>query len=530
MSRDEYDVAVVGAGSAGCAVAARLAEHDARRVLLVEAGADGRRDPRIAIPLLFATLNGSSRDWAFRTQRQPGMAGRCLDWPRGRVVGGSSATNYLVFIRGHRAAYDAWRAAGCDGWGYDDVLPAFRRLEAHPLGPSRWHGGDGPLHVEEPRSSSPLTDAFLGSAAAAGLPLTDDFDGPRPEGAGRYFVNTRRGRRETAATAYLDRAPARSNLTIRTGALVGRVLLDGGTAAGVELSGENGSEDVRAGAVVLCAGTVGSPTILMRSGIGPERDLAPLGVSVCVDRDEVGANLTDHLLAPVVVSGPWRHTYPLAALWPPAALDYLLRGRGPWSSNVAEAGAIVRTAAATDDRPDLQLTFGLASFAGHGRSALVPAFSLGVVGLSPASRGRLRLRDRDPAVPPAIDPRYLTEARDTEPLVEGVRLARKITAVGPLADARGSEREPGPGIETDREIAAWIRRRAQTSYHPVGTCRMGSDARAVVDPRLRVRGIERLWVADASIMPTIPSANTNAACVMIGERGAELIDADLEGR
>ena len=525
MSAGEYDVVVVGAGSAGCAVAARLAERGDRRVLLIEAGGDGRSDPRIAVPLLFVTLQRfSGRDWGFRTEPQRGLGGRRLEWPRGRVLGGSSATNFLVFIRGHRGVYDAWRDAGCDGWGYDDLLPAFRRLETHPLGPSRWHGGDGPVHIDEPDAGSPLTEAFLESAAAAGLERTDDFDGAQAEGAGRYFVTTRAGRRESAATAYLERAPERPNLTIRTDAMVDRVVIDGTSAAGVELHGDDGAERVLSGAVVVCAGAVGSPAILMRSGVGPERDLAALGAPVVVDRDEVGANLADHLLAPVVFSGGLRETLPVAALWPPAVIDYVVRGQGPWSSNVAEAGAIVRTGS-DGDLPDLQLTFGLGSM--DPRRALLPSFSMGVVGLRPSSRGRVRLRARDAATPPAIDPGYLTEPDDIAPLVEGVRLARRIAGVGPLAEACGHERQPGADVESDRDIAGYIRRRVQTSFHPVGTCRMGGDANAVVDPRLRVRGVDGLWVADASIMPTIPSANTNAACLMIGERAAELIDADL---
>jgi choline dehydrogenase len=450
-----------------------------------------------------------------------------MRWPRGRVLGGSSATNFLVYLRGDPACYDAWERAGCEGWGYDDVLPAFKRLEDHTLGPSAQHGEGGPVRVTSQRWQSPLVDAFLDAAAEAGLTRVEDLDDPGTGSAGRYFLTVRDGQRESAATAYLSAAEQRPNLEIRTGALVHRIAMKGGWATGVEISRRRQVERIEADAVVLCAGAVGSPAILLRSGIGPAEEIGRHGIAPVYDAPEVGRNLSDHLIAPVVFGAPRSVSAPEAALRPSAAISYLRERGGPWSSNFGAAGAIIRSRPDAP-LPDLQLTFRAGSLRNHGRNPLQRAFSIGVVGLQPESRGRVRLRAADPCQSPVIDPRYLSDAHDARVLLDGIRLARRIVGSAPLSGLSNGEREPGSERLSDEGLMAWLRRNAQTSYHPVGTCRMGSDVSAVVDPGLRVRGVDGLWIADASVMPRIVSANTNAACMMIGERAAEMIATELQ--
>ncbi|MGA9314987.1 MAG: GMC family oxidoreductase N-terminal domain-containing protein [Solirubrobacteraceae bacterium] len=519
-----FDVAVVGAGSAGCAAAARLSEDPNCRVVLLEAGGDGRRDPRITVPAFAVSLHGSKRDWGFRTEAQPSLDGRRLRWPRGRTLGGSSALNYLTFLRGDPACYDGWANAGCAGWAYRDVLPVFKRLEDHDLGPSEHHGRGGPVRVSAQQGwANPLTEAFLDAAEQVGLANIEDLDNPGKGGAGRYFVTVRDGQRASAATAYLANAQLRPNLEIRTGVLAQRLLTDGEFVRGVEISAKRRVERIYADAVILCAGAIGSPTLLLRSGIGPADEIRRLGIDPVFDAPQVGANLADHLLAPVVYAGPRGLTLPEAALRPAAAIAYMRERGGPWGS-LGSCGVICRSQPDAA-LPDLQITFALASLVNDGHTRPQRAFTLAAVGLQPASRGHLRLRDANPATPPVIEPSYLSDERDFKPMLHGIRLARQIANAPALARWSRGEREPGSEQNSDAELKQWLGHRAQSSYHPVGTCRMGGDADAVVDPQLRLQGVEGLWVADASVMPTIVSANTNAACLMIGERAADFVRA-----
>lgn len=516
-----YDVVVVGAGSAGCVLAGRLSEDRDTRVLLLEAGPPDDVD-EVRMPAAFYRLFKTERDWDLGTEEQKQLLGRRLYWPRGRMLGGSSSLNAMIYMRGSRLDYDGWRDEhGATGWGYADLLPYFRRAEDNPrLGADpAFHGRGGPLRVEDLRQRHELTDAFLAAAAAAGLPPNDDFNGSVQDGSGAYQVTQRGGRRWSAADAYLRPALRRRNLTVVTDALVGRVLVEHGRATGVQYEHRGQRHVARAGReVVLAGGAVHSPQLLMLSGIGPAGQLREHGIEVLLDSPEVGEGLQDHPYLPV--SWFTRGTTDLHAAETTAnMLRWLAARRGPLTSNVCESGGFVRTAAGLP-APDLQFHVVPALIDEHG---LVPPPGVGVT-VGPTvvhvhSRGRVTLRSADPRWRPVIDAGYYTDERDLEVMVAGVRLAQEIAARDPLAGFVDRPRLPGPAQRSADEVREAVRAGTETIYHPTSTCAIGR----VVDPELRVRGVEGLRVVDASVLPTVPRGNTNAPTIAIAERAADLL-------
>ncbi|HUJ19891.1 MAG TPA: GMC family oxidoreductase N-terminal domain-containing protein [Bryobacteraceae bacterium] len=507
-----FDFLIVGAGSAGCVLAARLSEDPSARVLLLEAG---ERDTRkeIHIPAAFPRIFKSSADWAYQTEPQPRLNGRRLFWPRGKVIGGCSSINAMIYIRGQRQDFDSWRDAGNPGWSFEDVLPLFRAMESRT---------GGPLHVTDLRAPHRLSRAYLEACAECGIPLNPDFNGDTQEGAGLYQVTQKGGRRHSAAAAYLKPALRRPNLTVATGAHATRVLFEGRRAVGVEYVKNGRLEQARAGEVVLCGGAVNTPQLLMLSGIGPRDHLQTIGVPVLEDLPGVGANLQDHL-AMIICD---RCTQPVTLDHAGSARDFLswlFLKTGPLTSNIAEGGAFVRSRPGYKE-PNLQFLFGPVFFIQHG--FVKPSghgFSLGPVLLHPRSRGTIRLRSHDPFDPPLIQPNYLEDPEDLAQLIDGVRLARRILAAHAFDAFRKDEFLPGASAESDEEVAAAIANMAETLYHPVGTCRMGTGGGAVVDSALRVHGLRQLRVADASIMPTVTGGNTNAPAILIGEKASRMI-------
>jgi choline dehydrogenase-like flavoprotein len=525
-----FDYVIVGAGSAGCVLASRLSENPDIRVLLLEAGPPDEAE-EIHIPAALNLLFQSAYDWDFRTVPQERAAGRAIYWPRGRMLGGSSSMNAMIYIRGNRHDYDTWRDDyGCTGWGYADLMPYFRRSEHNSRGADAYHGDAGPLSVSDLGYRSELPKAFVAAAAATGLAANDDFNGPQQDGCGFYQVTQRDGRRCSAADAYLRPAMSRPNLVVETDARVTQILVDAGRASGVRYLQRGAEETVYAEAeVILAAGAIGSPQLLMLSGVGPADHLREMEIPVAVDSPGVGANLSDHPIVTVM----W-HTPRVRGLWERSSLTSLMRWRlrhsGPLTSNVAEAGGFSRTRPSLA-APDLQWHALQTPYQGMGLAdPQTRAFSLLVTLVDVGSRGRVWLRSADPRHKPAIDPAYLSDGTDIEPLAEGIRMAREFAAAAPLAKPCARELSPGPEVRSDVELREFIRRDLTTLFHPVGTCAMGGDSRlaaakltSVVDPELRVRGVECLRVVDASVMPAVPRGNTNAPTIAIAERAADLI-------
>jgi choline dehydrogenase len=524
-----FDYIIVGAGSAGCVLAARLTEDPAVRVLLVEAG-PADRSWRIDMPAAVGSLLSSNRfNWNYVSDPEPCLDGRRLIHPRGRVLGGSSSINGMVYIRGHADDYDAWAASGLAGWSYADVLPYFKMAEHHLHGADAYHGGSGPLAVFAPDlSASPLAAAFVNAAAEAGYGLSVDPNGERQEGFGRVDRTTRANRRCSAARAYLAPARQRKNLTVVTGALVHRVLLRGNRAIGIEyVRGHTLAAAHAEGEVILSAGAINSPQLLQLSGIGAAAQLSGVGVQTRLDLPAVGENLNDHPDLAI----QHRCLRPVSIYKANRGLGKILTGLrwfagfgGPAGSNHFEAGGFLRSRAGVQ-QPDLQLTFmPLAIKPGTVKDVGMHSFQVHIDLMRPKSLGRVMIRSADPVAAPSICFNYLTDHQDREDLRTAVRLTREILAQPALSPYRGEELNPGDSIQSDKDIDAWVRRSVETCYHPVGTCRMGSDPRSsVVDSECRVHGVAGLRVVDASIMPAIISGNTNAPTIMIAEKLSDLI-------
>lgn len=521
-----YDTIIVGAGSAGCVLANRLSANPNHRVLLLEAGP---RDwhPFIHMPAAIAKLAGMmSMNWDYYTEPEPQLENRRLWWPRGRVLGGSSSINAMCYIRGDARDYDEWaRLTGDERWNWNGVLAYFKRAEANTRGASELHGADGPLAVQDLKYRSVLTETFVEAAQACGHAPNADFNGAQQAGAGFYQVTQKNGSRCSTAAGYLRAAHARANLTVRTRSVTQHVLLDGHRAVGVDYRHNGRLTRAEGREVILCGGAVNSPQLLMLSGIGPADHLRENGIRAMHDLPGVGANLQDHL----DISTLQHCTKPVSydrLNEVAVALEYLLRHDGPGTSNIAEGGAFVRTPLAPDERCDVQLHFIPAMIDDHGRHRLPGhGYTMHACNLRPRSRGTIRLQSANPADKPIIRANYLSDAQglDLATTIEGAKISRAIFAAKPFDAYRGDAILPDADVRTDADLAAYIRRKAETVYHPVGTCRMGNDENAVVDSELRVRGVAGLRVVDASVMPCLPGGNTNAPTIMIAERAADLI-------
>jgi choline dehydrogenase len=530
----EYDFIVTGAGSAGCVVAARLSENGKYRVLLLEAGPPDT-NPWIHIPLGFAkTYVNPKVNWKFETAPQPQLNGRKLYLPRGKTLGGSSSINGMVYIRGNHADYDEWRQRGCEGWDWDSVLPFFKKAENNARGADDYHGTGGPLHVNDQPGRYELAEAALLACVAAGIPRNPDFNGANQEGCGYYQTTTANRRRMSTARAYLNPARSRPNLTIQTGAHATRVIIENGRAVGVEFHTAQGRRTARArGEVVVSGGAYGSPQLLLLSGLGPAAHLQEMGIPVLRDMPAVGANLHDHFNTNL----NWRINKAITLndlenSWArkiAAGVRYALFRSGPMASNGIHAGVFTRSDPRLE-RPDLQINIFEWSTLERGINGVrphpFPGFTLMPVHLRPEGRGTVRLASPDPLAPPKVLFDYLRTEYDMRAMLFGIRLCRQIAAQPPLRDYIVSEITPGAAVQSDDDLAAFVRETGVSNQHPTSSCAMGHGPNTVVDPRLRVHGIAALRVADASIMPVAVGGNTNAPTIMIGEKCAAMMLED----
>jgi len=528
---EHFDYIVVGAGSAGCVLANRLTASGRHRVLLLEAG--GRDNHMwIHIPLGFAKLFDNAKvNWRYASEPEPELNNRKIIQPRGRVLGGSSSINGLLYIRGQHEDYDHWRQLGNAGWAFQDVLPYFRRAEDQERGADELHGTGGPLSVSDVCEPHPLCEAFIAAAEQSGIPRNDDFNGPTQEGAGYFQLTAKNGRRWSTAAGYLKQARHRHNLKIALNALATRILFSGQRAVGIEYrQGEATRTAYADGEVILSGGAFNSPQLMQLSGIGPADLLRSHGIQVVADMPGVGSDLQDHLQVrmqfrctePITandVINRWSHRYG-------AGIRYMLTRKGLLSIGAGYAGAFFRTRPDLET-PDVQIHFLIFSTETAG-AAVHPfsGFMASVCQLRPQSRGFVRIKSADPGMPPAIQPRYLSSRSDCDTVVAGLKQLRKVMSQPVMRKLIAEERAPGENIASDADLLAYARNTGTTVYHPTSTCRMGPDANAVVNERLRVRGFERLRVIDASIMPALVSGNTNAAAIMIGEKGSDMVLQD----
>jgi len=529
-----FDYIVTGAGSAGCAVAARLSENGRYRVLLLEGGPEDRGF-WIHVPVGYSRLFANPRvNWMFESEPEPELENRTMYQPRGKVLGGTSSINGMVYMRGNPADYDLWRQRGCTGWDWDSVLPYFTKAEDQERGASETHGSGGPLRVSDQAVQWELGDRFISAAIEAGLPANNDFNNGVQEGAGPFQNTTDRRHRWSTATAYLRPARRRGNLVVRTNAQATRIVVEDGRASGVEFVCRGARHLARAeGEIVVCGGVYGSPQLLQLSGLGPAALSQEFGIPVVRDIPGVGADLQDHFYVrlafrctrPItlndVANSPARKLF--------AGLQYVLFRTGPLTSNGICAGGFAKSDPRLD-RPDIQLNFSVWSFAERSNRGVephpFPGFTISAVHLRPEARGTVTIKSPDPLAAPAIRFNFLRTQYDIAALTSGMRLARKITTQPTLAPYVAEELLPGAGVNSDAEFETAIRKNGVSNLHPVGTCRMGADPEAVCDPRLRVNGVGALRVVDASIMPTVPAGNTNAPTIMIAEKAADMILED----
>ena len=532
-----HDYIIIGAGSAGCVVANRLSRDPHCSVLLIEAGGHDR-NPLVRLPMLMGKLfNSGLYNWRYHTDPVETLNGRSLYWPRGKVLGGSSTINGMIYVRGNRHDFDRWAQSGLSGWSYEDVLKAFTRSELHQQRRDEFHGFGGELAVCRARGGNPLFDVFVEAGGQAGYPVNDDFNGAEQEGFGRFDFTIRNGKRWSAASAFLKPVKDRPNLTVMTGGHACRIMTAGTRATGVEIARGARTDTISAGReIIICAGAVNSPQLLMLSGIGPAAELQEHGIDVVHDLAGVGKNLQDHVdcvlayecTQPVTLYGDLRAD---RLAW--SIIRGMIAGTGTATTFPYEAGSFVKS---RQDlvAPDIQMHFMPAlektanlHFPNPFRKKSPDpdhGFSIRVGPVNPDSRGSIKLRSADPADPPAIHPGYLSSKSDRDAMIAGIRIVREVIRQRAFDGYRGRELQPGADIMSDDQLTSWLRDSAMTTFHPVGTCRMGKDRLAVVDDRLRVHGFERLRIADASVMPVITSGNTNAPAIMIGEQLAAFIN------
>ncbi|MGY6270577.1 GMC family oxidoreductase [Achromobacter denitrificans] len=525
---DIFDYIIVGAGSAGCVLANRLTEDPTRTVALIEAGPwDNNRWIHIPIGISYL-LKDSRHNWSYRTEPDPGLDNRRLNWPRGRVIGGSSSINGMVYIRGQREDFDRWEREGATGWGWETMLRLFKKSEDQARGADAFHGVGGPIRVEDRPDRHPIWDAFISAGQAAGFPLNPDLNGATQEGVGYYQTTIKRGIRSSAATGYLKNIRTRSNLHVLVETLTHRIEFDGKRASGIVCRAGGKIRRLRARkGVILAAGAINSPQLLMLSGVGPGGHLRTHGIPVVHDAPGVGKNLQDHLQLRLVyrLHQPITFNEQARSLFGKARMlwDYVVHRSGPMAYPTAQTALFARSSpdAAT---PDLQYHFSNYSIDADTRIPhAFPGITYSVCHLRPESRGELLLKSADPAEHPAIHPNYLSSQADRDAAIRSIKLTRRLASTPPIRHLIQEEVAPGPNVQSDDDMLAFARNNGTSIYHPVGTCRMGADPMAVVAPDLKVRGMENLWVIDASVMPSLISGNTNAAAIAIGERGSELV-------